>query len=109
MVTLLTYMNIDWKLLSYAMTISVGIIWICALIVSVLFIQPLLDMWDSLPQILSDMATNHSTTIAVSTLPSIPLWILLVVAFLLWTILTIISYASMNYFKKNKKAAHTSK
>jgi len=96
-------MTVDWKLLSYAMIVSVGIIWVCAFIVSVLFIQPLLDMWDRLPQILSDMATNHSTTITVSTLPSIPLWILLVAALLLWGILTLISYMIMKHFKKNEK------
>jgi hypothetical protein len=95
-------MPVDWKLLSYAMIVSVGIIWICTLIISVLFIQPLLDMWGSLPEILSDMEENHSTTIAVSTLPSIPLWILLIVALLLWAILTVISYAIMKYCKKEK-------
>ena len=64
------------------------------------FHSTILEMWRGLPQILADMAENHSTTIAVSTLPSIPLWILLVVAFLLWIVLTIISYAIMNVFKK---------
>lgn len=92
----------DWKLLSYAMIVSVGIIWVCALIVSVLFIQPLLDMWKSLPQILSGLE-NHSTTIAVSGLPSIPLWVLLVVSLLLWGVMTIIFYEVMIYLGKNKK------
>lgn len=97
------HMELDWKLLTYAMIVSVGIIWVCALIVSILFIQPVLDMWNSLPEILSDMAENHSTTIAVSTLPSIPLWILLIVALLLWAMLTVVSYTILKYCKNKKE------
>jgi len=96
-------MNVDWKLLSYAMVFSLVIIWICALIVSVLFIQPLLDMWRCLPQILANMSENHSTTFAVSRFPSIPLWILLIISLLLWCVLTVSSYIIMNYLKKMKK------
>lgn len=96
-------MTVNWKLLSYAMIVSVVIIWLCALVVSVLFIQPLLDMWRCLPKFLSNTSQNHSTTIAVSKLPSIPLWVLLVVSLLLWITFTLIVYAVMNYWKKNKK------
>jgi len=96
-------MNVDWKLLSYAMVFSLVIIWICALIVSVLFIQPLLDMWRCLPQILANMSENHSTTFAVSRFPSIPLWILLIISLLLWCVLTVFSYIIMDYLKKKMK------
>jgi hypothetical protein len=96
-------MTVDWKLLSYAMIASVVVIWVCALIVSILFIQPLLDMWRCLPQILTNMSENHSTTFAVSKFPSIPLWILLVVSLLLWVMMTIISYSIMNSLKIIKK------
>jgi RsiW-degrading membrane proteinase PrsW (M82 family) len=98
-------MNLDWKLLSYAMLISVIIIWVCALIVSVLFIQPLLDMWRCLPQIISG---NASYTFIGSKYPSIPLWILLVVSLFLWGVLTVFSYIIMNYLRKNKKEENTS-
>jgi hypothetical protein len=94
-------MNVDWKLLSYAMIVSVGIIWVCAFIVSVLFIQPLLDMWRDLPQILSGIE-NHSLTIAVSNQPTIPLWILLILSLFLWIVLTVILYIIMNSLKKRK-------
>jgi hypothetical protein len=95
-------MNVDWKLLSYAMVFSVVIIWICALIVSVLFIQPLLDMWKCFPQILSNVE-NHSITFAVSNLPTIPLWVLLILSLLLWGVLTGCSYVIMKALKQNKK------
>jgi hypothetical protein len=98
-------MNVDWKLLSYAMVVSVIIIWICTLIVSVLFIQPLLDSWRCLPQILSG---NTSYTFAVSKVPSIPLWVLLVVSLLLWAVLTVVSYVIMSSLKKNKEGENTS-
>jgi len=100
-------MNLDWKLLSYAMLISVVIVWVLALIVSILFIQPLLDSWRCLPQIISDLE-NHSITFAVPKLPTIPLWVLLVVSLLLWGVMTIISYVIMKSLKKNKKEENTS-
>ncbi|HWR63896.1 MAG TPA: hypothetical protein VN365_05795 [Candidatus Thermoplasmatota archaeon] len=96
-------MTVDWKLLSLAMIVSVVIIWVCALVVSVFFIQPLLDMWRCLPQILANMSENHSTTFAVSRFPSIPLWILLIISLLLWCVLTVSFYIIMNYLKKMKK------
>jgi hypothetical protein len=101
-------MIVDWKLLSLAMIVSVVVIWVCALVVSVLFIQPLLDMWRCLPQILANMSENHSTTFAVSRFPSIPLWILLIISLLLWCVLTVFSYIIMNYLKKNEKEESTS-
>jgi hypothetical protein len=99
-------MNIDWKHLSYAMFVSFIVIWVCALIVSVLFIQPLLDTWKCFPQILSGIE-NHSVTIAVSNQPTIPLWVLLILALLLWSVLTVISYVIMNSLKKKKKLKAT--
>ncbi|HIG99924.1 MAG TPA: hypothetical protein HA258_05025 [Thermoplasmata archaeon] len=92
-------MKIDWKLLSYAMFISVIIIWVCASIVSVFFIQPLLDMLRNLPIILSG---NASCTFTGSKLPNIPLWILLVISLLLWSVLTGLSYVIMKALKKTK-------
>jgi preprotein translocase subunit SecG len=92
-------MNVDWKLLSYAMFISVIIIWISALIVSIIFIQPLLDMWRDLPQILSG---NVSYTFVGSKLPSIPLWVLFIVSLLLWCVLTVFLYVIMKSLKKPK-------
>jgi len=90
-------MNVDWKLLSYAMFISVIIIWVSALIISVMFIQPLLDMWRDLPQILSG---NASYTFVESSLPSIPLWNLLIVSLLFWGVLTVFFYVIMKSLKK---------
>jgi hypothetical protein len=97
-------MTVDWKLLSYAMFISVIIVWISAVIVSVLFIQPSLDMWRDLPQILSG---NVSYTFAESSLPNIPLWFLLIVSLLLWCSLTIFFYVIMKALKKMKKEKKT--
>jgi hypothetical protein len=93
-------MKIDWKLLSYSMFASGILVWICALIVSVLFIQPLLDSWRCLPLILSG---NTSTTIAVSKFPVIPLWSLLLIALVLWGCLTIGFYMLLLYLKGKKK------
>ena len=93
-------MNVEWKFLSYSMFISVIIIWISAVLVSVFFIQPLLDMWSGLPQILSG---NVSCTFVESSLPSIPLWVLLLVSLLLWCGLTIFFYVIMKSLKKKEK------
>jgi hypothetical protein len=93
-------MRVDWRILSYAMFVSLIIIWIFALIVSILLIQPLLDMWKCLPQILSG---NISYTFTGSKYPSIPLWVLLIVSLFLWCVLTIIFYGIMKSLKKNEK------
>jgi preprotein translocase subunit SecG len=104
METMRNHMAVDWKLLSYAMFISVIIVWISAVIVSVLFIQPSLDMWRGLPQILSG---NVSYTFVESSLPNIPLWVLLIVSLLLWCGLTIFFYVIMKSWKKMKKEKKT--
>ncbi|MBN2599019.1 MAG: hypothetical protein JXA75_00655 [Candidatus Thermoplasmatota archaeon] len=93
-------MTIDWKILSYAMIISSAIVWTCSVVVSLLFIQPLLDMWSSLPDILSG---NTSYTYAESSLPSIPLWILLLSSLFLWIVSTFFLYGVINILKKRRK------
>lgn len=82
------------------MFVSVIIIWIFALIVSVLFIQPSLDSWGCLPQILSG---NASYTFISSKLPNIALWGLLVIALLLWSVLTVFLYVIIKFLEKMKK------
>ncbi|MFA5102087.1 MAG: hypothetical protein WC525_02945 [Candidatus Thermoplasmatota archaeon] len=93
-------MPVDWKMLSYAMVISSAIIWTCSVVISLLFIQPLLDMWSSLPDILSG---NTSYTYAGSSLPSIPLWILLLSFLFLWIVSTFFLYGVMNILKKRRE------
>jgi hypothetical protein len=93
-------MKIEWKLLSLSMFASGIFIWICALIVSVLFIQPLLDSWRCLPLIISE---NTSVTFTGSKLPTIPLWALLLIALGLWGSLTVCSYTFIPYLNRNKK------
>ena len=93
-------MKIDWKFLSYSMLASGFIIWICALIVSVVFIQPLLDSWRCIPSIVSG---NTSTTIVISKLPVVPLWGLLLIALVFWCSLTVGSYVLLRYLNRNKK------
>jgi preprotein translocase subunit SecG len=104
METMRNRMAVDWKILSYAMFISMIIVWISAGIVSVLFIQPSLDLWRDLPQILSG---NVSYTFVESSLPNIPLWVLLIVSLLLWCGLTIFFYIIMKALKKMKKEKKT--
>jgi hypothetical protein len=93
-------MKIDWKFLSYSMLVSGFIIWVCALFVSVVFIQPLLDSWRCIPSIVSG---NTSTTIAISKLPVVPLWGLLLIALMFWCSLTVGSYELLKYLNRNKK------
>ncbi len=95
-------MNIDWKLLSYAMFISAIVAWISALILSIVVIQPLLDIWKHTPQY---FLGNVSVTIAQgkSCWPIIPMWVLLLLLLLFWCSLTFVLYVIMRSFKKHKQ------
>lgn len=92
-------MKIEWKLLSYAMFLSVIVTWISSLIVSILVIQPLLDIWRYLPEILSG---DVSVTIAEAkySVPVIPLYVLLLLSLFFWCFLTLVFYVLMKSLKK---------